>query len=64
MSMTTLAVAWVLSHPAVTAPIVGASRPEQLTDSLAAAKVNGLPHELKARLDEMTAGWRAIDAER
>ena len=48
MSMATLAVAWVLSHPAVTAPIVGASRPEQLTDSLAAAEVNGLPHELKA----------------
>ena len=36
MSMAQLAVAWVLAHPAVTAPIVGASRPEQLDDVLAA----------------------------
>jgi aryl-alcohol dehydrogenase-like predicted oxidoreductase len=32
----TLAVAWVASHPGVTAPIVGASRLEQLEPSLAA----------------------------
>ena len=32
----TLAVAWVASHPAVTAPIVGARNVEQLTPSLAA----------------------------
>lgn len=64
MSMATLAVAWVLSHPAITAPIVGASRPEQLADSLAAAELNGLPHEVKAKLDELTFGWRAVDAER
>jgi 1-deoxyxylulose-5-phosphate synthase len=64
MTMATLAVAWVLSNAAVTAPIVGASRPEQLADSLAAAEMNGLPSELKAKLDEMTHGWRAVDAER
>jgi aryl-alcohol dehydrogenase-like predicted oxidoreductase len=33
----TLSVAWVLATPAVTAPIIGASRPEQLDASLAAA---------------------------
>ncbi|MDP3174254.1 MAG: aldo/keto reductase [Phenylobacterium sp.] len=38
MSMTTMAVAWVLSHPAITSAIIGASRPEQLADSLAAAE--------------------------
>jgi aryl-alcohol dehydrogenase (NADP+) len=64
MTMATLAVAWVLSNAAVTAPIVGASRPEQLADSLAAAEMNGLTPELKAKLDEMTHGWRAVDAER
>jgi hypothetical protein len=35
--LVTLSVAWVLANPAVTAPIIGASRPEQLDASLAAA---------------------------
>lgn len=64
MSMATMAIAWVLSNPAITAPIIGASRPEQLTDSLAAAEKGGLPADLKAKLDEMTHGWRAMDADR
>ena len=38
MSLVTLAVAWVLANPAITAPIIGASRPEQLDASLAAAE--------------------------
>jgi aryl-alcohol dehydrogenase (NADP+) len=64
MSLATLAVGWVLSNPAITAPIIGASRPEQLADSLAAGEAGGLPADLKAKLDEMTHGWRAVDAER
>ncbi len=64
MSMATMAMCWVMSNPAITAPIVGASRPEQLADSLAAAEKGPLPAELKARLDEMTHDWRAVDAER
>jgi 1-deoxyxylulose-5-phosphate synthase len=64
MSMATMAVSWVLSNPAITAPIVGASRPEQLADSLAAAENGPLPADLKARLDEITHEWRAVDAER
>lgn len=64
MSLATLAVAWVLSHPAITAPIVGASRPEQLSDSIAAAEKNVLSADLKAKLDELTAEWRAVDADR
>jgi aryl-alcohol dehydrogenase-like predicted oxidoreductase len=43
----TLAVAWVMSHPAVTAPIIGARNVEQLESSLAAVEV------------EMTPEWRA-----
>lgn len=64
MSMATLALSWVLSNPAVTAPIVGASRPGQLADSLAAAETGALPADLKARLDDLTHGWRAVDADR
>ena len=43
----TLAVAWVMSHPAITAPIIGARNVEQLESSLAAVDV------------EMTTEWRA-----
>jgi aryl-alcohol dehydrogenase (NADP+) len=64
MSLATLAVSWVLSNPAITAPIIGASRPEQLADSIAAGEAGGLPADLKTKLDEMTHGWRAVDAER
>jgi len=63
MSMATMAVAWVLANPAITAPIIGASKPEQLADSLAAAETR-LPADLKAKLDDLTHEWRAIDAER
>jgi aryl-alcohol dehydrogenase (NADP+) len=64
MSMTTMALRWVLSNPAITAPIIGASRPEQLADSFAAAEGGALPVDVKARLDDITHGWRAVDAER
>ncbi len=59
-----MAVSWVLSNAAITAPIIGASRPEQLADSLAAAERGPLPAELKASLDDLTHGWRAVDADR
>ena len=64
MSMATMAMRWVLSNPAITAPIVGASRPAQLADSIAAAANGALPADLKARLDDLTHEWRAVDAER
>jgi len=60
MSMVQLAVAWVLANPAITAPIVGASRPEQLDDVLGAAGKT-LDPGLKARLDELTADYRLGD---
>ncbi len=59
----TLAVAWVMANPVVTAPIIGASRPEQLAASLAAAETRLAP-EVKARLDERTAEFRRGDATR
>ena len=63
MSMATLAVAWVLAHPAITAPIIGASRPEQLDDSLRAAE-GKLGEDIKAELDTLTAAYRKGDASR
>ena len=41
----TLAVAWAGSHPAITAPIVGARNVEQLEASLAAADLNLTPEQ-------------------
>ena len=60
MSLVQLAVSWVLANPVVTAPIVGASRPEQLDDALAAVG-KALDPALKARLDELTAEYRLGD---
>jgi aryl-alcohol dehydrogenase-like predicted oxidoreductase len=59
----TLAVAWVLAHPAVTAPLVGASRPEQLTASIAAADYR-LDPKLKQTLDQLSHDYRMGDAAR
>jgi len=63
VSLVTLAVAWVLANPAITAPIIGASRPEQLGPSLAAAGFT-IDEELKRRLDECTYEYRLGDAPR
>jgi aryl-alcohol dehydrogenase (NADP+) len=63
MPLVTLAVAWVLAHPAVTAPIIGASRPEQLDDNVAAVDVV-LDADLKQRLDDLTSQYRMGDAAR
>jgi aryl-alcohol dehydrogenase (NADP+) len=50
MALPTLAIAWVLSQPAITAPIIGASKPKQLDASLAAVDVK-LPRDVIDRLD-------------
>ncbi len=61
--MTTLAMQWVLANPVITAPIVGASRPEQLEASVAAVG-SPLEAEVKARLDDITAEYRQGDHDR
>jgi aryl-alcohol dehydrogenase (NADP+) len=63
VSLVTLSVAWVLANQAITAPIIGASRPEQLGASLAAAEFT-LGDDLKRRLDEYTYEYRLGDAPR
>ncbi len=63
VSLVTLSVAWVMANQAVTAPIIGASRPDQLGPSLAAAGFT-LDEELKHQLDELTHSYRMGDAPR
>jgi aryl-alcohol dehydrogenase (NADP+) len=63
MPLATLALSWVLANPVITAPIIGASRPEQLDDLLLAMD-RPLPAELKTQLDELTAGYRRGDSAR
>lgn len=60
LSLTTLAVAWMLHQPTMTSPIVGASRPEQLDDVFAAVTVK-LDVDLLARLDEVTSHFRLTE---
>ena len=53
LDQVTLAVAWVMSHPAVTAPIIGARNLEQLAPSLAAADFEMTP-ELRAEVSALS----------
>ena len=62
-SLTQLAVAWCLAQPAVTSPIVGASRPEQLAEPVAALDLR-LDTDVLERLDELTADYRHHPAQR
>ena len=48
-----LAVAWVASHPAVTAPIIGARNLQQLEGSLKSLEINMTP-ELRAEISALS----------
>jgi aryl-alcohol dehydrogenase (NADP+) len=63
VDLVTLSVAWVLAHPAVSSPIIGASRPGQLDASIAGLDYQIDP-ELKQRLDDLTHDYRMGDAPR
>ncbi len=52
LSMAQLAVAWVLQNPNLAAAIIGASRPEQVAENVAASGVE-IPAELMARIDQV-----------
>ncbi|MBZ4019296.1 aldo/keto reductase family protein [Streptomyces purpurogeneiscleroticus] len=68
LSLAQLAVAWVLQNPNVSAAIIGASRPEQVTENVKAAGVTLEPEVLKAveaildpvatRDPQLTAGYQ------
>lgn len=60
LSMAQLAVAWVLQNKNVASALVGASRPEQITENAKAAGVE-IPAELMTRIDEVLAGHIVTD---
>ena len=53
--MAQLAVAWMLQNPNVSAAIIGASRPEQVTENVKAAGVK-LDAGLLRRIDDVLGG--------
>jgi len=61
VALPTLAIGWTLAQPAITAPIVGASRPEQL-DPVLAAVDTPLPADVVERLDALSRRHRLGDA--
>lgn len=63
LSLAKLSIAWVMANPVISAAIIGASRAEQLTETLAAADVK-LDPDLKSRLDDLTVEYRWGDAPR
>jgi len=63
LTLTQLAVAWCLAQPAVTSPIIGASRPDQLAEPVTALD-HRLDADLLAQLDTLTADYRHHPAQR
>jgi aryl-alcohol dehydrogenase-like predicted oxidoreductase len=63
VSLVTLSIAWGLANEAITAPIIGASHPDQLAASLEAAEFV-LEDDVKSRLDDLTHEYRMGDAPR
>ena len=53
VSVAQIALAWLLHQPQVTSVIVGAKRPDQLADNLAATDLSLSPEELR-QLDEVS----------
>ncbi len=55
-SLAQLALAWVLRDPVVTSALIGASRPSQIVDNVAALKAPPLSEDELRRIDAITAG--------
>jgi aryl-alcohol dehydrogenase-like predicted oxidoreductase len=55
LSLSQLAIAWVLQNPNVSSAIIGASRPEQVTENVKASGVR-LEESLLKRIDETLGG--------
>jgi aryl-alcohol dehydrogenase-like predicted oxidoreductase len=60
LTMAQLAIAWVLQNKNVAAALIGASRPEQVTDNVKASGVV-IPAELMAKIDELLAPVAVTD---
>lgn len=62
LTMPQLAIAWVLQNPNVAAALVGASRPEQLEDTVKASGVK-IPAEVMAQIEAILAPVASTDPE-
>ena len=62
-SLTRLSLAWVLANPVVTSAIIGASRVDQLSETLGTIDY-ALDPALKAKLDDASHAYRWGDAAR
>lgn len=54
MTMSQLSLAWLLANPAVTSPIIGASKLEQLEENIVVADQPTLGHEVLDRINEFS----------
>jgi aryl-alcohol dehydrogenase-like predicted oxidoreductase len=63
LSMPQMAIAWVLQNPNVASALVGASRPEQLADSVTASGVT-LDADTLTAIDEALGGVVERDAQK
>jgi aryl-alcohol dehydrogenase-like predicted oxidoreductase len=61
LTLAQLAVAWVLQNPAVSAAIIGATRPEQVRENVKASGVQ-LPAEVMTQIDEVFGDSVVTDA--
>ncbi|HEY2401460.1 MAG TPA: aldo/keto reductase [Steroidobacteraceae bacterium] len=59
----TLSIAWIMANPVITSVILGASRSDQLKDTIAASDYVLTP-DLKSKLDDLTVEYRRGDAGR
>lgn len=60
LTMAQFGLAWVLANPNVSSAIVGASRPEQITDNVKAVGVE-IPSEVMAQVDQILSGLIVSD---
>ncbi|MCW2822977.1 MAG: aldo/keto reductase, partial [Marmoricola sp.] len=61
LTMAQLAIAWVLQNDNVAAALVGASRPEQVSENVKAAGVK-IPDELMKKIDDVLGDVAETDA--
>lgn len=55
LSLARMAVAWVLRHPSMTSVLIGASRPSQVLDAVAAVEAAPFEDEVLAEIDRIVA---------
>jgi aryl-alcohol dehydrogenase-like predicted oxidoreductase len=60
LTMAQFGLAWVLANPNISSAIVGASRPEQITDNVKAVGVE-IPNEIMKQVDQILAGLIVSD---